>query len=64
VLSYHFFANLNTEYSQTNITDTALWVRNQVTMARQYVTNQFPTQFSQYTGYTGGTFGRLIINGL
>lgn len=64
VFSYHFFSNLNTEYSQTNITDTALWVRNQVTMARQYVTNQFPSQFSQYTGYTGGTFGRLIVNGL
>jgi flagellar hook-length control protein FliK len=64
VLSYHFFANLNTEYTQTNITNTALWVQNQVTIARQYVTNQFPSQFAEFTGYQGGTFGRLILNGL
>jgi hypothetical protein len=64
VFSYHFFSNLNTEYTQTNITNVPLWIQNQVTIARQYVTNQFPSQFSQFTGYTGGTFGRLLINGL
>lgn len=64
VLSSHFFKNLNVDYSQTNIVDTALWVQNQVTIARQYLTNQFPTQFAQFSGYTQGVFGRVTINGL
>lgn len=64
VFAYQFFADLNTEYPTTGITDTALWVRNQVTIARQYVTNQFPTQFSSFEGYQSGTFGRLLLNGL
>lgn len=64
VFAYQFFGDLNVSYSQTGITDTALWVQNQVTIARQYVKNTFPTQFATMTGYKGGTFGRLLLNGL
>ncbi|MEZ4814139.1 MAG: hypothetical protein R3A80_02895 [Bdellovibrionota bacterium] len=64
VLHYSFFTTMNTDYSVLENVNTSLWVANQVRLANQYVNNQFPGQFSQYTGYKGGTFGRLLINGL
>ncbi len=64
VLHYSFFTNMNTAYDSLSGIDQALWVKNQVTIARQYVNNQFSSQFSSFTGYKGGTFGRLVLNGL
>jgi hypothetical protein len=74
VFAYQFFANLDSYYlthvklangdtPPPLITDKALWVQNQVTIARQYVKTQFPTFFSS-VGVSGGTFGRLLLNGL
>jgi hypothetical protein len=64
VFHYSFFTDMNSDYDVLSSVDPDLWIKNQVTMARQYVKNQFPSQYSTYTGYTGGTFGRLLLNGL